>query len=343
MPKIHDFFSDTKTKPSRAMREAMLDAPVGDEQQGEDPTTRALEARVADLLGKEAAVFLPSGTMCNEIAIRVHTSPGDEVICERSCHLIVAEGGGPAALSGVMMHPIDGVNGVFQPEQVKAAIRFRSRYQPRSRLVSVEQTANLGGGAIWPLETIRAVAAVAKEAGLATHIDGARLMNAVVASGIPAEAWCADYDSCWIDFSKGLGAPVGAVLAGTRGFIEEAWGIKQQIGGAMRQSGVLAAMCLYALDHNVDRLAEDHSLAKSIGERIVALPKVASVLPVQTNIIFFHLSPDAPNAPTLIERLKLDGIIAEAFGERLVRVVTHLDVNAESGNALCESLSRHLG
>jgi threonine aldolase len=343
LSRIHNFFSDTKTKPSRAMLEAVLDAPVGDEQQGEDPTTAALETRVAALLGKEAAVFLPSGTMCNEIAIRVHTQPGDEVICERSSHIIIAEGGGPAALSGVMIHALDGRNGVFQPERVKAAIRAPSRYAPRSRLLCIEQTANFGGGAVWPLETVRAVAAVAKDAGLATHIDGARLMNAVVKTGIPAKDWCEGYDSCWIDFSKGLGAPVGAALAGSREFIEDAWRIKQRIGGAMRQSGVLAAMCLYALDHNIERLAEDHRLAASIAGRIAALPKVASVLPADTNIVFFHLTPDAPDAPALVAMLERDGVIIGAFGERLLRLVTHLDVDETGANLLCGKLSQYLG
>jgi threonine aldolase len=343
MAVIHNFFSDTKTRPSRAMREAMLDAPVGDEQAGEDPTTLALEQRVAELLGKEAAVFLPSGTMCNEIAIRIHTRPGDEVICERASHIIIAEGGGPAAFSGVMIHPLDGRNGVFQPEQVQAAIHAPSRYAPRSRLLCIEQTANFGGGAVWPLETVRAVAAVAKGAGLATHIDGARLMNAVVKSGVAARDWCADYDSCWIDFSKGLGAPVGAALAGSREFIEEAWRIKQQIGGAMRQSGVLAAMCLYALDHNIERLAEDHRLAKRIADHIAALPKVASVLPADTNIVIFHLTPDAPPAPAVAASLAEDGVIVGAFGDRMIRVVTHLDVDDTGAAVLCDRLTRNLG
>jgi putative restriction endonuclease len=185
--------------------------------------------------------------MCNEIALLVHTRPGDEVICDRSCHIVNFEAGGPAALSGVMIHALDGVNGIFDPDQAQSALRPKSRYMPESRLLCVEQTANLGGGAVWPADKLRAVAAVAKERGLSTHMDGARLMNAVVKSGISAREWARDYDSCWIDFSKGLGAPMGAVLAGSNGFIERAWRIKQQIGGAMRQSGVVSAMCLYAL------------------------------------------------------------------------------------------------
>ena len=199
---MHDFYSDTKTKPTMAMRESVLQADVGDEQKDEDPTTLELCDRVAALLGKEAAIFLPSGTMCNEIALRVHTRPGDEVICERSCHIIGFETGGPAAISGVMMHPIDGVNGIFESDQVVQAIRPSSRYMPETRLVCVEQTANMGGGAVWPLDKIRKVAAAAKDAGIATHMDGARLLNAAVKSGIPAKEWAEGFDSCWIDFPR---------------------------------------------------------------------------------------------------------------------------------------------
>ena len=339
---MYDFYSDTKTKPTRAMREAMLNAPVGDEQKSEDPTTLLLCERVADLLGKEAAVFLPSGTMCNEIAIHVHTSPGDEIICERSCHIVGFEGGAPAAFSSVMINPIDGSNGIFQPEQVKQAIRPLSRYAPISKLLCAEQTANLGGGAIWPLETLRGVAQTAKDAGLATHLDGARLMNAVVKSGTAARDWVEEYDSCWIDFTKGLGAPVGAVLAGSHDFIEAAWRVKQHIGGAMRQSGVIAAMCLHALDYHVERLADDHALASSIEARVSILPGVERVLPVETNIVIFDLAPTAPDAATLVDLLKDDGVIIGAFGPRRIRAVTHLDVDEAAGAVLCDSLARHL-
>lgn len=339
---MYDFYSDTKTKPSRAMREAVLDVEVGDEQKDEDPTTRALCERVATLLGKEAAVFLPSGTMCNEIAINVHIRPGEEIICERSCHIVNFEGGGPAAFSGAMIKALDGERGTLHRDQVEAAICSGNRYMPRSRILCVEQTANMSGGAVWPVEQLHAVAAVAKEAGLATHMDGARLMNAVVESGIAAKEQCAGYDSCWIDFSKGLGAPVGAVLAGSAAFIERAWFIKQQFGGAMRQSGILAAMCLYALDHNIERLADDHALARSIAERLRAMPKVTQVLPVATNIVIFDLSDAALSAGDLVERLAAEGIAIGAFGDRRIRVVTHLDVDAAAGDALVDSLARHL-
>ena len=340
---MYDFYSDTKTKPTRAMRETALSADVGDEQKGEDPTTSALCTRIANLLGKEAALFLPSGTMCNQIALQVHLEPGDEVICERTCHIVNAEAGGPAALAGAMIHAVDGDRGTLEADQVRKAIRRRSRHAPRSRLLSVEQTANLAGGAIWPLERLKAVAEVARAAGLATHMDGARLMNAVVRSGISAADWAADFDTVWIDFSKGLGAPVGAALAGSTAFVEKAWTIKQRLGGAMRQSGILAAMGLYALDHHVDRLAEDHDRATQIADRIAGLKGVAAVLPVETNIVIFDLGENAPDADTLVGQCREDGLIVGAFGDRRIRTVTHLDVDDEAVEALCRSLERHLG
>ena len=339
---MHDFYSDTKTKPTAAMRQRVVTAEVGDEQKFEDPTTNELCERVRRLLGKEAAVFLPSGTMCNEIAVKIHISPGDEVICERSCHIINFEGGAPAAYSGAMIHALDGEHGTFTPDQVTAAIRPASRYAPRSRLLCVEQTANMAGGFVWTLAQVAGVTEAARNAGLATHLDGARLMNAVVQSGVPAEEWAKHFDSCWIDFSKGLGAPVGAVLAGSEAFIERAWVVKQQLGGAMRQSGVLAAMCLYALDHHVERLAEDHALAQNIAEKVQVLPKVESMLPVQTNIVIFDLAPEAPEAGELVRLCEQDGIAIGAFGKKRIRVVTHLDVDETSGDRLCEALQRHL-
>lgn len=340
---MHDFYSDTKTKPSAAMRQMVLTCEVGDEQKGEDPTTNALTARVADLLGKEAAVFLPSGSMCNEIAVKAHTQPGDEIICEKSCHIINFETGAPAALSGVMVRTLDGANGVYTAEQVREAIRPASRYAPKSALLCAEQTANLGGGAVWPVERLNEVALAAKEAGLATHMDGARLMNAAVKSGRPARAHAENFDSVWIDFTKGLGAPVGAVLAGSEDFIARAWRLKQQMGGAMRQSGIIASMCLYALDHHVDRLADDHALAADLGRRIAGMDQVEAVMPVETNIIIFDLTDQAPLAPDIAAQLEAKGVIIGAFGPRRIRIVTHLDVNAASGRALIEGLGEILG
>src|SRR5713101_8224220 len=252
-PIVIDLFSDTLTKPTPEMRRFMCEAEVGDEQKGEDPTVTRLQEMVAELLGKEAAVYLPSGTMCNEIAVKVHTRPRDA---------------------------------------------------PPTRLVSVENTSNLGGGRVWPLAAVQDVAATARALGLATHMDGARLLNAVVASGTPARAYAALVDSAWIDFSKGLGAPVGACLAGTRAFIEEAWRYKQALGGAMRQAGIIAAGGVYALRHHVDRLAEDHEHARIFARGIAGLPGVAlDPAHVETNIVIFDVTAPGLTAQALADRL----------------------------------------
>lgn len=339
---MFDFYSDTKTKPTAGMRRAIAEAEVGDEQKGEDPTTNALCARVAEMLEKEAAVYLPSGTMCNEIAIRVHCRPGDEVICEATSHIINFEGGGPAALSGVMIRAIEGDHGVYTGADIEGLIRGPSRYDPDTALICVEQTANLGGGAVWAREALDSVTDVADTWGIPTHMDGARLMNACAAAGVAPGEFTRRFTSCWVDFSKGLGAPVGAVLAGTREFIEEAWRYKQQWGGAMRQSGIIAAACLYALDHHVERLADDHALAKRIAGRLQDMPGIAHVLPVETNIVYFDVADGYPDASDVTRALEEQDIIVGAFTDRRIRLVTHLDVDEEAGNRLCEALGRLL-
>ena len=338
-----DLYSDTHTTPTPGMRRAMAEAEVGDEQMFLDPTVNALCERVAALLGKEAAVYLPSGTMCNQIAVRVHCRQGDEVILEASAHPFHAELGGPAALAGVMMRPIQGERGMFTAEQVRAAIRPASfRHAPRSRLLEVENTSNLGGGAVWPLAAIQEVAAVAREHGLACHMDGARLMNAVVASGISAADYAAPFDSVWIDFSKGLGAPVGAVLAGPRDFIHEAWRIKQQIGGAMRQAGIIAAACLYALDHHVERLAADHANACHLAEGLAEIPGIElDPATVETNIVWFDMRART-SAVELAATLKERGVLIGAFGPTRMRAVTHLDVDRVGIDSALETLRRVL-
>src|SRR5215208_6671886 len=285
-----DLSSDTQTRPSRATREFMCDAEVGDEQHGDDPTVNHLLEIVAELLGKEAAVFLPSGTMCNEIALKVHVRPGDEVLLDRTAHPIHFEAGGPGILSGAILTGLDGERGIFTPEQVESAVHAPSRYAPRTRLLWVENTSNLGGGTVWPLARIQEVCAAARDHGLATHLDGARLLNAVAASGVPARAFAAPFDSVWIDFTKGLGAPVGSALAGSRAFIEEAWRYKQAFGGAMRQAGIIAAGAVYALRHNVERLAQDHANARRLAAGLSALPGITLDPPeVETNILFFDV------------------------------------------------------
>jgi threonine aldolase len=323
-----DLSSDTVTRPTADMRRFMCEAEVGDEQKLEDPTVNLLCEMVAELLGKEAAVFLPSGTMCNEIALRVHARPGEEVIAHHTAHPINFETGGPGALAGVNMRAIDGARGQFEAAAVEAAVRHPSRYAPRTRLVWVEQTSNLGGGSVWPLERLEAVAAIAKRHGLATHMDGARLMNAVVASGVSARDYAAPYDSAWIDFTKGLGAPVGAALAGSRAFIDEAWRCKQQMGGAMRQAGIIAAGGVYALRHHVKRLAEDHANARRLAEGLAGLPGVRlDPSSIDTNIVFFELT-GSLTAAAAVERLLARGVRMGALGARTIRAVTHLDADA---------------
>jgi threonine aldolase len=323
-----NLYSDTQTRPTAEMRAAIAAAEVGDEQRKDDPTTTALEERVAELLGHEAAVFLPSGTMCNEIAIRLHIRPGGEqLLIGRETHPLIAEAGGPAQLSGAVITELDGDAGRFTPETLDTTIRGAGpggRYAPRPRLVCVEQTTNMGGGRVWALEQVRGVLDVARQHGLSTHLDGARLMNAVVASGIDAAAWAGGFDSAWLDFTKGLGAPVGACLAGSDDFIEEAWRWKQMIGGAMRQSGIVAAAGLYALEHHVERLADDHARAKRLAEGLAALPGVTlDPATVETNIVIF----DVPDAPALAAALAERDVAMSHFGPTRMRAVTHLDVD----------------
>ena len=256
------------------------------------------------------------------------TRPTDEMLAHRTAHPIHFETGGPAALAGVNVRPVDGVRGQFDAAAVEAAVRPASRYAPRSRLVWVEQTSNLGGGSVWPLERLEAVAKVAKSHGLATHMDGARLMNAVVASGVSARDYAAPFDSAWIDFTKGLGAPVGAALAGSRAFIDEAWRCKQQMGGAMRQAGIIAAGGVYALRHHVKRLAEDHANARRLAEGLARLPGVRlDPSTIETNIVFFDLT-GSLTAPAAVERMLAHGVRMGALGARTIRAVTHLDVDA---------------
>ena len=337
-----DLYSDTITRPTPEMRRFMCEAEVGDEQKGEDPTVNLLQEMVAELLGKEAAVFLPSGTMCNEIALKVHTRPGDEVLADRTSHVIHFEGGGPGLLAGVLVSALDGERGVFTGAQVRAATHPRSRYAPPTRLVSLENTSNLGGGRVWPLAGVQEVSRAARDLGLAVHMDGARLLNAVVASGTPARAYAAAVDSIWIDFSKGLGAPVGACLAGTRAFVEEAWRYKQAIGGAMRQAGIIAAGGVYALRHHVDRLAEDHDNAAALARGIAGLRGIAlDPAHVETNIVIFDVTRPGLTAPALAERLLAapPHVRLSVMGETRLRAVTHLDVSRKQVDAAVEALA----
>jgi threonine aldolase len=322
-----NLYSDTQTKPTAAMKAAMMEAEVGDEQAGLDPSVNLLCERMAALLGKEAAMFLPSGTMCNEIAILTHCRPGDEVLAHRSAHIITAEAGAPWALAGVQVTGLDGARGMFDVAALAGALRARNRHSPPQTLVEVEQTANLGGGAVWPLAALNAVASLAHEQGMATHMDGARLMNAVIAAGVPAAEMAAGYDSVWLDFTKGLGAPLGAVLAGSSAFIEAAWRWKQRLGGAMRQAGICAAACTWALDHNIDRLAEDHANAARLARGLAQIQGITVETP-ETNLVFFDTTGTGLAADELARRARRQGVMISVMGTHRGRACTHLDVDA---------------
>ncbi len=325
-----DLFSDTKSRPSVAMRAAMAAAEVGDEAAFEDPTVNALCERVAALLGKEAALFAPSGTQCNQIALAVLGRPGEEVICDRSAHIACFEAGGVGANAGLNLLTLDGDRGRFTATQVRAALRTPMRHAPKQTVLSVEQTSNLGGGAVWPLAQLAEVCEVARERGMATHMDGARLLNAVVASGESAADHARGFDSVWLDFSKGLGAPVGAALAGSRDFIERAWVVKQRLGGAMRQAGIIAAGALYALDHHVERLADDHRRARRLAEGLAEIPGLLlDPSTVETNIVFFSIDRAhcGLDAPELSRRMTEQGVRIGAFDATTLRAVTHIDID----------------
>ncbi len=326
-PKVRvNLYSDTQTKPSRAMKAAMMDAELGDEQFGEDPTVNELCERMAVLMGKEAAVFMPSGTMCNQIAIRTHCRAGDEVLAHQQAHIITSEGGAASALTGALLTGLPGARGQFDADTLRAAFRAKTRYAPPQTLVEVEQTANLGGGSVWPQAKLDAVLEAAHEAGMATHMDGARLMNAVVATGIPAHEMVAQCDTVWLDFTKGLGAPLGAVLCGTHEFIGHAWRWKQRFGGSMRQAGICAAACIFSLDHNVDRLADDHANARVLASGLAQIDGLMVEEP-ETNLVFFDTTALGITAAELARRARLHGVSFGAMGINRARACTHLDVD----------------
>ena len=326
-----DLSSDTSTRPTPEMRRFMAEAPVGDEQRREDPTVNELQEMTAALLGKEAALFLPSGTMGNAIAFSLHAARGEAVILDRASHPNLYEAGGPAWLAGVMLRPVDGPRGVFGADLVRPLLDPGSTHTSRTALVSVENTSNRGGGAVWPLETLHGLRALADEHGLRLHMDGARLLNAVVACGVPAAAYAAPVDSVWIDLSKGLGAPVGAVLAGTEEFVERARRLKHLFGGAMRQAGIIAAGGVYALRHHVDRLAEDHANARLLAEGLAAIPGVRLIHGApETNIVFFDVAGTGRTAEEIGRGIEAQSVRmgAEGAGGTSIRAVTHLDVDA---------------
>jgi len=334
-PKRFDFsipvrvnlYSDTQTRPTRAMKQAMLEADMGDEQGGSDPSVWALCDYAAEVLGKEAAMFLPSGTMCNQVAIATHCRPGDEILAHEDAHIQSSEAGGPGAITGVLIKGLPGDRGIFSAETLESAIRPVSRYSPPQTLVEVEQTANKGGGACWTVDGLRAVADVAHRHGMQVHMDGARLMNAAVALGVPAKDITVGIDTVWLDFTKGLGAPLGAVLAGSKDFIGEAWRWKQRLGGSMRQGGMNAAACLYALQHHIDRLAEDHVNAAALARGMAQIPGITVETP-ETNLVFFDTSGTGMTMTDFAEKLRLKGVLVSKSDTYRGRACLHLDVTA---------------
>jgi len=337
-----DLRSDTVTRPTAAMRRAMAGAEVGDDVLGDDPTVAALERRTAELLGKPVAVYMPSGTMTNQVAIRAHTEPGDEILIEGDGHSYFYEGGGPAALSGVTCRLLRGERGIFTGEAVRAALRPRNVHFPRTKVVCVENTHNRGGGSVWPLDRVAEVAAAAREADLAMHLDGARLWNAAVASGAAEADYAAHFDSVSVCFSKGLGAPVGSALAGEVGFIDRARRFRKLLGGGMRQAGVIAAAALHALEHHRSRLQEDHDHARALARGVAGLPGV-QIDPetVRTNIVIFGVS--GMPAAELVGRLGDAGVRVLATGPDTIRAVTHLDVDAGQIDRAVEAFADVLG
>ena len=330
---VISLYSDTETCPTNAMRAAIAAAEVGDEQKNADPTVLALQARVAGLLGKEAALWMPTGTMCNLVAIRTHTRPGDAVVADWMAHIVRAESGGSALASGVTIEPIRTARGIFTGDEAEAAITRAATVPPPYgqpvSLVCVEQTHNFGGGAVWPLDTLREVSGTVHGRGIAMHMDGARLMNASVAAGVPAADFAACVDSVWIDFTKGLGAPIGAVLAGSKDFIRDARRFKQLFGGAMRQAGIAAAGCLHALDHHVERLAEDHAKARRLAAGLAEIDGITlQTLEPETNMVFFDVDGLEMTADQFVAKLDAAGVLMSSAGP-YVRAVTHLDVSSD--------------
>jgi threonine aldolase len=339
MPELVDLRSDTVTKPSPSMRKSMAEAEVGDDVFHEDPSVNRLEEMVAALYGKEAALYVASGTMANQLAIRAQTHHGDEIIMERTSHPFNSEAGALAALAGVQVNLLDGRHGIFDVEQLRAAIRTPNVHHARTALICVENTHNRGGGSVWPLDKIRAIRECARAAGIPMHLDGARLMNACVVTGLRPEDYAQYFDSCTLCLSKGLGAPVGSLVIGSQEFIARAHRFRKQFGGGMRQAGILAAAGIYALEHNVERLAEDHLKAKRLARGIAEIDGLEiDVNAVETNILYFQVQRPELSAPTLLERLKAEGVLMLGTSPNSIRAVTHLDVTKDGIDRAVEVL-----
>ncbi|MEI6188089.1 MAG: threonine aldolase family protein [Alphaproteobacteria bacterium] len=341
-----DYFSDTNIKPSKAILEYMMRAEVGNEAAGENPTVNQLIDKVCKLLGKEAALFLPTGTMANTIAFRVHCNlPGDIIILDKTSHPLRVQSGSIGGLVNANAYPINGIRGIFNKEQIVPIVnRGQGRNLPRIRLLSIEQTTNFGGGAIWSLEQLKDICDYAHANSIATHLDGARLFNAHVAMGISVKEYARYFDSVYLDFTKGLGAPIGAILAGSKEFIEEAWYYKFQQGGSMHQSGILAASCIYALDHNVTRLADDHKMTTMLAEGLSQIPQI-EINPKEyaTNIIFFSLQNTSHTANNFVDILRQQSKIRMLAIDNKIRAILHMDISFDDVQKTLEEISKVLG
>jgi threonine aldolase len=344
MKDLIDLRSDTVTCPTPAMRKAMAEAEVGDDVFGEDPTVNALQEKVANLLGKEAALFVPSGTMANQLSIKSHTQPGDEVIIESSSHPYNFEGGAGAALSGVQFQCLKGVRGILEAFQIEEAVRPADHHFAVTRLVCLENTHNRGGGSIYPVEKMADIYRLAKSKGLLVHLDGARLWNASVATGIKTNEYAQWSDSVSVCLSKGLGAPIGSLVAGSKPFIDRVHRFRKMFGGGMRQVGIIAAAGIYALEHHFERLKEDHQNAKRLGVGLKEF-KGVSIDPrhVETNIVILDIANAGMTAAQVAEAMKKEGVLIHAFGKTQIRLVTHLDVSAEDIERALKSFERVLG
>lgn len=325
-----DLRSDTITRPTEAMRQAMAKAPVGDDVFAEDPTVNLLQQRVAEMLGKQAALYVPSGVMSNQLAIKSHTQPGDEVIVEKDSHIFNYETAAPSILSSVQLHTLVGQRGVLRAEQLAPAVRPSAYYMPRTTLICLENTHNRAGGTIYPIEEIRKIRDFAKALGIRMHLDGARLWNASVASGIPVKEYARYFDSVSVCFSKGLGAPVGSALVGSEEVIQRARKFRKILGGGMRQAGIIAAGALYALEHHIDRLKEDHEKARLFAEKLADNPSLSiDSKSVQTNMVVVDISRTGKSTAEILEILKSKNVLLTDATYTSIRAVTHLDVTTE--------------
>jgi threonine aldolase len=338
-----DFRSDTVTRPTPAMRAAMAAADVGDDVFGDDPSVHRLERRVAELLGKETAVFVPSGTMSNLIGVLVHCGRGDEFLCDVGCHIYNYEQSGYAQIGAVAARPVEGRFGALTAEQLEPLVRPENDHQVRTRLVCLENTHNRGGGSIYPYEQLAEACRWAHGRGLTAHLDGARLWNAAAATGIPLAKWAGHFETVSVCFSKGLGAPVGSALAGPSELILKARRLRKVVGGGMRQAGVLAAAALYAVDHHQARLTEDHAHARALAEAVRSCPGLELNPEPETNIVIFQVDPAQGTAARLAERLAARGLLMLAVGPQAVRAVTHLDLSADDVEQACRILREVAG